>query len=321
MNLLDVILIIVVATSLIFGFRRGFILGAYEIVAAIVGLVVASQLYLRVADSLEFLNLEQGWRNLIAFIIVYAVTQIPAMMIIGPAVRWFRSLTGIMPGVSLADRVAGLAPGLLRGLLIASVITIFIGFFPTTTRAGSLLDSSRVGLWLYRASTSATLRAADATGFKIADLYSVTPRAEGSKYVLPFKVDNDDLTVDIAAEQHLLDLVNAERTQRGLGPLLLDQELSVVARAHAREMFREGYFAHISPSTGTPFDRLQAAGISYGLAGENLAFAPDVDRAHQGLMDSPGHRANILQSGFHKVGIAAISSNRHGTMVVELFTD
>lgn len=319
MNLLDIGLLGIVGISLLLGYRRGFILGAYEIVSAAVGLLAAARLYQPVASVLALTNLHDVWCNVIAFVAVYLAVQIPAFMIIGPVVRLLRSATGVIPGVHLVDRLAGVVPGLVRGLLIASIVTLLLGFFPTTVRAGELLDDSRFGLWLYRESTEVTLSAADATGFQLTDFYAVTPRAEGSTYILPFKVEADDLRVDLAAEQRMLELLNAERLQRGLNPLQLDPRLSAIARSHAAEMFQEGYFAHQSPITGTPFDRLNAAGIDYTLAGENLAFAQSVDDAHQGLMDSPGHRANILEPGYDRVGIGAVSSKRHGTMYAQLF--
>ncbi len=86
-------------------------------------------------------------------------------------------------------------------------------------------------------------------------------------------------------------------------------------------MFRNGYFSHDSPTTGSPFDRINAAGISYVVAGENLALAPTLSVAHEGLMDSPGHRANILEPSFGRAGIGAIRSPGRGTMYTQLFRD
>jgi uncharacterized protein YkwD len=119
----------------------------------------------------------------------------------------------------------------------------------------------------------------------------------------------------------LLALVNQERERAGLPTLSLAPDLVPVGRAHATEMFTLGYFAHESPVTGDPFDRIEAAGIAYSAAGENLAFAPDVLTAHRGLMNSPGHRANILSPDFGQVGIGIVRSRYHGLMVVQVFRD
>jgi uncharacterized protein YkwD len=71
--------------------------------------------------------------------------------------------------------------------------------------------------------------------------------------------------------------------------------------------------------TGTPKDRIAAAGLMYLLSGENIAFAPTVEEAHEGLMNSPANRAHILNPGFTRVGVSALRSDEHGLMVVQEF--
>jgi uncharacterized protein YkwD len=104
-----------------------------------------------------------------------------------------------------------------------------------------------------------------------------------------------------------------------LAPLAWSPALSEVATGHAREMYLEGYFSHRSPATGTVGDRLDAVGITYSLAGENLALAATATQVHDGLMGSPGHRENILRPEFRRVGVAAVSGPL-GLMVVQVFT-
>ena len=81
----------------------------------------------------------------------------------------------------------------------------------------------------------------------------------------------------------------------GLAPLQVDMELVRLARLKSQDMIEHNYFSHQSPTYGSPFDMMRAAGITYRLAGENLAGAPTVERAHTSLMNSSGHRANIFQ--------------------------
>ena len=119
----------------------------------------------------------------------------------------------------------------------------------------------------------------------------------------------------------MLELINQARRQAGLPILTADPALRAVARQHGEEMFRQGYFSHYSPATGSPADRVRAAGIGFGVMGENLAYAPSLDIAHQGLMESPGHRANILSPSFHRLGIGVIRSDFRGKMYVQEFRD
>jgi uncharacterized protein YkwD len=128
-------------------------------------------------------------------------------------------------------------------------------------------------------------------------------------------------TPDQAAETQLLALVNHERTSRGLHPLTMNSKARLEARDYSEEMLAHGYFSHIDANGHTPFDRMKAGGVKFDLAGENLALAPTVPLAHQGLMNSPGHRANILNPNYRTVGIGIEDAGPYGLMVTQDFTD
>lgn len=321
MNALDIALILIVVALTIVGMRRGFLLGSYELVFAALALLLAARLYRPLAGVLGgLIDAREAVLNVMAFVIIIVVCQLVATATVGRVANWLRQATGYVPGGATLDRLAGIAPGFVQGLLAATILTLLVGFLPSGTLAGEQLAESRLGLRLYRESSNVALQAVDAAGIQLADFVALTPRSSGDGYLLPFKV-SDGLETDAEAEQAMLELVNGERLAIGLSALELDDALTVVGRAHAIEMFNEGYFAHESPLTGSPFDRLEAAGLGYRLAGENLAFAPNVEIAHEGLMDSPGHRANILEAGFGRVGIAAVCSAEHGVMFVQVFAD
>ncbi|KMK74784.1 CAP domain-containing protein [Alkalihalobacillus pseudalcaliphilus] len=122
-----------------------------------------------------------------------------------------------------------------------------------------------------------------------------------------------------AEEQQMVDAVNQERQQRGLAPLKINQELTHVARVKAQDMIDNNYFAHNSPTYGSPFDMLNQFGISYRTAGENLAGNQNVNAAHQALMNSQGHRENILNGNYTEVGIGVVDGGPYGKMFVQLF--
>jgi uncharacterized protein YkwD len=125
----------------------------------------------------------------------------------------------------------------------------------------------------------------------------------------------------LSAEQHLLELVNAERRRAKLEPLIYDPKLAAVARAHSLEMVRTGIVAHTMPTTGTAADRVRAGGIATSLVQENLARATSTDEAHIGLMNSPSHRANILEPDVTHLGtgIAFDAGLTRDMFVTELF--
>jgi len=117
----------------------------------------------------------------------------------------------------------------------------------------------------------------------------------------------------------MLDLVNQERARAGLQSLTMDMNLVKLARMKGQDMIAGGYFAHNSPTYGSPFDMMKKYGVSYRYAGENLAGAPTVESAHTNLMNSPEHRANILNANYTKVGIGMVSGGPYGKMFVQMF--
>jgi len=122
-----------------------------------------------------------------------------------------------------------------------------------------------------------------------------------------------------ADEQQMLNLVNGERSKLGIAPLKADLALTKAARAKSQDMINLRYFSHQSPTYGSPFDLIKTYGIAYKTAGENIAGNGSVTGAHTSLMNSPGHRANILKTSFNTVGIGAVKGGQYGMMFTQLF--
>lgn len=108
------------------------------------------------------------------------------------------------------------------------------------------------------------------------------------------------------AEQKLLVLVNRDRKAAGLGELAWDERVAEVARGHSEEMKRTKIVAHVSPTTGQAQDRVKAANIKTAVVLENVARAYGVLEAHQALMNSPGHRANLMSKVATTIGIGVV---------------
>lgn len=122
-----------------------------------------------------------------------------------------------------------------------------------------------------------------------------------------------------ADEMQMLNLVNQERQQAGVPPLKLNIELTKVARIKSQDMIDLNYFSHTSPVYGSPFDMMEHYGILFTAAGENLARHPSVASAHQGLMNSEGHRKNILSTVFTEIGIGIVRDSRGQYFVTQMF--
>jgi uncharacterized YkwD family protein len=122
-----------------------------------------------------------------------------------------------------------------------------------------------------------------------------------------------------SAEQTLVNLINRDRSASGLPALQVDMQLAQLARMKSQDMITNNYFSHTSPTYGTPFQMLTKAGVKYRAAGENIAGNRSVESAHVSLMNSPGHRANILNSSYTHVGIGVVAGGPYGMMITEIF--
>lgn len=117
-----------------------------------------------------------------------------------------------------------------------------------------------------------------------------------------------------AYEQQVLTLTNAERAKQGLTSLQADTKLMAAAREKSEDMQKNNYFSHTSPTFGSPFDRLKALGISYKAAGENIAKGQRTPaQVVQAWMDSPGHRANILNAKYTHLGVGFVENGYYWT--------
>ena len=132
------------------------------------------------------------------------------------------------------------------------------------------------------------------------------------------KEDQDDSSKNeqVSAGQssmtsQVVNLVNSERAAQGLMALQKDSRLAALAQQKAEDMAKNQYFSHTSPTYGSAFDMLKAAGYSYKTAGENIAMGQkSAASVMDGWMHSSGHRANILHTSYEKIGVGyAVSAD------------
>lgn len=117
-------------------------------------------------------------------------------------------------------------------------------------------------------------------------------------------------------EKEVVRLVNEVRVQNGLKPLTEDWELSRVARIKSQDMKDNNYFSHTSPVYGTPFQMIKSFGISYRSAAENIARGQSTPQAVvNAWMNSAGHRANILNPSYTRIGVGYVESGRYWTQM------
>jgi uncharacterized protein YkwD len=119
----------------------------------------------------------------------------------------------------------------------------------------------------------------------------------GMKLVMPLQT-NQSFT------NRVIELTNQERSKAGLSGLKFESRLATAALRHSQDMGLQDYFSHTQPNGGTPWDRLKARGYQYSNAAENIAAGMSTPEAVvAGWMNSPGHRANILNPALKEIGV------------------
>lgn len=132
--------------------------------------------------------------------------------------------------------------------------------------------------------------------------------------------DDDYTTPSMSAQEEIaLNLLNQDRIANGLPALKADPALCDIARLKSQDMHENGYFAHTSPTYGTPSDMLRSFGYSFVSVAENIAHHANVHKAQAAFMSSDGHRRNALGSQWSKVGIGVWTDSQGYVYVTQLF--
>lgn len=314
---IDLLLVAVIILSLFNGYRRGFVHGVLDLAGWVLSLLAALRYSQPVAQWLGP-NIDlwsEVWDQPIAFILIGLLVSI-AVHLVGHAL-----LTRLPRDIQERplNQALGLLPGLINGLIVAAILSALLMALPLSERLSASTRDSAIAnrLAVYAERLEGQLRPVfgEAIG-RTLNLLTIRPDSD-ERVTLPFKVAATRPRPDL--EKQMLDLVNQERAANGLRPLAADPELTEVARRHSADMFARGYFAHDTPEGRSPFDRMHEANVQFLTAGENLALAPTLSLAHTGLMNSPGHRANILRPQFGRVGIGIMDGGMRGLMVSQEF--
>ncbi|HLM00080.1 MAG TPA: CvpA family protein [Pyrinomonadaceae bacterium] len=315
-NFVDALLIFFILLSVLYGWQRGFILSLLDLLRWIGSLLAGLYFYQAVARRLGFLNdWTEVWNQPLAFVLIVLVTGIAFQI---AAYALLRRLPRDVHKRSV-NRLFGTLPGFVNGLILAAILSSVLFSMPFSDGLQEKTRESRTANYL--AGYTEELETALSSIFGEAVQQTLNRRTihpeSNDRVELPFKVAETRPRPEIEAE--MLEMVNRERAANGLKTLEADPELTEVARRHSADMFARGYFSHNTPENLDPFDRMRSAGVRYTTAGENLALAPTVKIAHSGLMNSPGHRANILRPQFGRVGIGIMDGGRRGLMVTQNF--
>jgi uncharacterized protein YkwD/uncharacterized membrane protein required for colicin V production len=327
-NWVDIAILLVVAWNIVDGIRRGFIGALVSLAAFLLSVAVAISFYNYVSDLfVEQWNAPPLLARPVAFAALWLLTSI-VVGVIGRIVG--APFAALLRGTPF-NLALSIIPSAIKGFAVSAFALLVILAVPslppgTPGEQGfaslrEAIQSSTLANELVERTAGFDRFAREVVGDPISEtltLLTVRPQTD-ERVDLGFQVASPG--VDPDAEARMLELLNDERRKAGLRPLVRDPAIDQVARAHAVDMLQRGYFAHDTPEGLSPFDRMRAGGVQFVVAGENIALAPTVTLAHQGLMESPGHRANILRPEFGRVGIGAARADGRGRMFAQDFAN
>ncbi len=321
MNALDLVLALIILIYTLRGVRRGLLLGLIDVAGIITAIAVGFAGYQGLSPIFaRVLRLPGDAADLAAFFtLFFLATALYVLVSSGlqslPGDR-IRSRTS-----SRVNPVVGLSFGAIQGGVVAALVATAVGVLPVSASLAAQSQSSKLTPFFGGLTTRLAPSAERLLTFGSRPSLLRVHAPGNMEPVNPSFPNNLTVTEDQAVEQRMLELINQERAANSVRPLTMDEQLRRTARAHSAEMFDLSYFAHNSPRTGATVDRLKATGIDYLVAGENLAYQPDVVTAHRVLMSSAEHRSNILSPLFERVGIGVVRGGAYGQMYTQVFAD
>lgn len=227
-----------------------------------------------------------------------------------------------MPFFSIkGEKFLSVIPALLRGIIFVALFLVLLATFPIQPKVKQAVLDSKIGSTILRNSyqlEQPVKNVFGGVGNDTLTFLTIKPKTN-ERVDLGFKTSEID--IDEKNEADMIDLVNKERNTRGLKSLVFDEKLRSVARKHSADMFQRGYFSHYSPENESVADRVNKLNVEYVVIGENLAYAPSLELAHRGLMNSPGHKANILSPEYGKIGIGILDGGVYGKMFTQVFSN
>ncbi|HLD01837.1 MAG TPA: CvpA family protein [Patescibacteria group bacterium] len=323
-GVLDIIIVTVVLFYAYEGKALGFVTAFSDLLSFICSFILALKLYTFVALGLSAVTaLPLGFAHALGFFLTALFSEVILSIT-------FRKLTHRLPSLSpgrfsnslkSADKHLGIIPGVISAFIILSFLFTVIVSLPSSPVLKKAVTDSKIGSKLITHTTTFEQTLNEIFGGALTDTLNFLTIEPQSNETVDLNYQVQSPTVDQEAEEQMLEMVNKERAKRGLTLLVIDEELVQFARSYSLDMFQRGYFSHYNPEGESPFDRMEKAGITYTSAGENLALAPSVELSMQGLMNSPGHRVNILRPEFGKVGIGVMDGGIYGKMFTQEFTD
>lgn len=317
-NYIDLVIIAFLIFFASNAFRYGFWILIADFISFLGSLVISLRTYHYLSDFLKLnFNLTSSIANALGFLISAVIIE---------------SVLGFVLGLLLhklpekfvkhkLNKLLGLIPAIGEGLVLISFLITLVMSLPVKPQVKVDIENSKIGSFILLKTSIVESKLNEVFGGVINDSLTYLTIKPESKESVELVVSKYELSVDENAESALFTKVNNERKKLAIPELVWDSNLVPVARAHAKDMWERKYFSHYSPEGKDVGDRLNLAKVNFMYAGENLALAPTTQSAHTGLMNSKGHRENILDTNFNKIGIGVIDNGVYGKMFIQVFSN
>ncbi len=322
-NFIDVVIIFVVLIFVIEGYALGFIRGILDFLSFVLSFAFALAFYDLFGQLLvNVFSAPKGIANAIGFFLAAIICEI----VVTFAIRYFLlpfilDRTENIDYPRNAEKWLGVIPGILSAFVLLAFLLTLLVAFPFSPFLSTSIASSRLGNPLVSNIQGLDKNLNNVFGGAVNDALTFLTVEPKSEDLLKLNFSTTNIKPNPEAEAEMFNLLNIEREKAGLDKLDINAAELEVARKHCSDMFVRGYFSHYTPEGKSPFDRMAEGNVKFTYAGENLALAPNAKLAMQGLMNSPGHKANILSEKFGEVGIGVIDGGVYGQMFCQEFKD
>lgn len=317
-NWIDVVILVTLVYYIISGWQTGIIYLAESFVSYLISLWLALRYHAAVGMFLsEKFGVSSLWSTVLGYLVIGFISQ----MVMSEILRFLLLKIPKSAHRSKVNSWLGAFVSLFNACVVVTFVLIVLLALPLRGTLKADIQESKLATVLVQLAQRYGGGVTDVVGnaaHKAVTFFTVEPTSK-ERVDLDVHVTPADLSVDVASEDVMLSQVNQERKKVGAQPLVLDTEAREIARAYSKDMFLRKYFSHVSPEGKNVADRMKEHGLSYEVVGENLAYAPDEPTAHEGLMNSPGHKRNILDPEFEKIGIGAVDGGMNGKMFTQIF--
>ncbi len=316
MNGVDYIIILALMFFSFGGFNRPLILESLDLLSFLLAFFTSFTFYNLPAKFFETeFKVPNGLSLVLGFMAVWFLTESIFYIIIKlilPNLRKYK-IWGL--------HKFSFIPAFLRGLIFSALVLVLIATFPVQPNIKKVILDSKIGSIILQSAYGLEAPVKNifgGVGNESLTFLTIQPKT-AEKINLGFQTN--EISPDEKDEGLMIDLVNLARATGGIKTLTFDKTLQKIARNHSEDMFKRGYFSHYSPEGLTVADRAVSEEIDFIVIGENLAYAPALEFAHKGLMNSEGHRANILSTDYNKIGVGVFDGGVYGKLFTQVFSN